>query len=254
VAALQPSLVHPLLSSQARLLVPLLQLPPLQTSPKVQALPSSQLTLLFVWTHPVAVAQLSSVQPLSSLQSVADPGEQLPSAHRSPLVQALPSSQAAVLKENWQPTVASQLSFVQALLSLQVKEELPAEQLPSAHVSPRVQVFPSSQEAVLFAWTQPLDGSQLSSVHALLSLQLVVPVPTQTPLSQTSVVVQLLPSLQFVVLFAYLQPSVELQESSVQLLLSSQLKVVDPETQILLTHVSPIVQAFPSSQEIALAA
>jgi hypothetical protein len=66
-----------------------------QTSPKVQPLPSSHGEVLLAKTHPLSASQLSVVHGLPSLQVVAAPALQLPLAHPSPLVQALPSLHAA---------------------------------------------------------------------------------------------------------------------------------------------------------------
>jgi len=79
---------------------------------------------------------------------------------------------------------------------------------------------------VLFAFTQPVDGLQLSSVHTLLSLQLGAAPPTHEPPEQTSPVVHALPSLQASVLFVCVQPVAGLQLSVVQGLLSLQLSGV----------------------------
>ena len=64
-----------------------------------------------------------------------------------------------------------------------------------------VQAFPSSQDAVLLALTQPLAGTQESSVQGLLSLQPGAEPPTHAPAAQVSAVVQALPSSQDAVLF-----------------------------------------------------
>jgi hypothetical protein len=78
-----------------------------------------------------------------------------------------------------------------------------------------VQALPSSQEAVLLVWTQPVPGLQESSVHGLPSLQLSV-VPEHEPPAQVSSVVQALPSLHGKALFAWTHPVAGLHESSVQ--------------------------------------
>jgi hypothetical protein len=140
--------------------------------------------------------QLSSVHPLLSLQATTDPGVQVPSAQVSLLVHELPSSQLAVFREYWQPSVVLQVSFVQVLLSSQAKAVLPEEQLPPEQASPIVQTLPSLQDAVLLLWAQPLLGLHESSVHALLSLQLRLPLPRQAPPTHRSVVVHAFPSLQ----------------------------------------------------------
>src|SRR5262249_40074713 len=74
------------------------QLPALQVSLVVQALPSSHEELLFEWWHPLGGSHEASVQPLLCAQSGAEPPTQMPSAHRSDVVQALPSLQPLVLK------------------------------------------------------------------------------------------------------------------------------------------------------------
>ena len=66
-------------------------------------------------------------------------------------------------------------------------------QTPSEHVSPVVQAFPSSQGVVFGVLTQPVAGSQESSVHGLPSSQLRA-APTQTPSEHVSPVVQAFPS------------------------------------------------------------
>jgi hypothetical protein len=81
--------------------------------------------------HPATVSQLSTVQGLLSSQVMALP-LQVPAAQVSLSVQALPSSQAAVLSEVVQPVLASQPSSVQALPSSQVLL-LPATQPDPPH-------------------------------------------------------------------------------------------------------------------------
>jgi len=56
-------------------------------------------------------------------------------------------------------------------------------QFPPLHVSLPLQNNPSAQELELFAWTLPLDGLHVSSVHSLLSLQSRI-VPLHEPLEQ----------------------------------------------------------------------
>ncbi len=90
---LQLSVVHALPSSQT-LAVPA-QAPVLQASPVVQALPSSQPvpSLRLVYTHtPLLVLQLSPVQALPSLHTLAVPPH-VPLLHLSVSVQGLPSLQ-----------------------------------------------------------------------------------------------------------------------------------------------------------------
>ena len=80
------------------------QLPPLQVSPVVQALPSLHGAVLFTCWQPVSPSQLSSVQPFPSSQLIVDPLTQVPPLQVSPVVQTLPSSQGAVLLVCWQPS------------------------------------------------------------------------------------------------------------------------------------------------------
>ncbi len=80
------------LSSLQNLPIPL-QIPPLQTSPLLQGLPSSHAAALALCWQPRLESHLSSVQGFLSLQSMAWP-LQAPPAHASPTLQALPSSHA----------------------------------------------------------------------------------------------------------------------------------------------------------------
>jgi hypothetical protein len=154
--------------------VPARQVPPLQKSPFVQALPSLQALALFAKTHPVPGLQLSVVQTLPSLQTVAPPGLHAPPPHVSPVVQALPSLQALVLLANTQAPVAGlQLSVVQMLLSLHATTA-PGWHVPPPHASPEVQALPSLHGPVLSVKRQvPFSGSQPSVVQALPSSQTV---------------------------------------------------------------------------------
>ena len=90
------------------------------------------------------------------------------------------------------------------LLSLQLTGL--AEQIPAAHLSPLVQASPSSQGAVLFTLAQPVLGSQESVVHTLLSSQFTAAPPLQEPAVHLSPLVQALPSSQTSALTAFLQP------------------------------------------------
>ena len=87
----------------------------------VQALPSVQTTSLGAFMQPTAGSQESSVQTLSSLQSIAPEPTQTPVAHVSVGVQALLSSQFAVLWPVMHPNTASHESSVQTLPSLQLR-------------------------------------------------------------------------------------------------------------------------------------
>ena len=66
-----------------------------QASLVVQALPSSQGAVLFVWTQPVAGLHDSLVHGLPSLQLGGGPAMHWPAAQVSFVVQAFPSSQIA---------------------------------------------------------------------------------------------------------------------------------------------------------------
>src|SRR5206468_2035986 len=81
-----------------------------------------------------------------------------------------PSLQGAVLALWTQPVLGLQVSSVQTLPSSQLGARPPTH-TPPPHRSLRVQAFPSSHEAVLFVWTHPVVGSQVSAVQALPSLQ-----------------------------------------------------------------------------------
>jgi hypothetical protein len=88
-----------------------------------------------------------------------------------------------------QPVAGLQLSFVQDLLSLQLRA-VPGVQVPFWHLSPAVQAEPSLQGRVLSArCLQPPVGSQLSAVQGFVSAQLsavpavqVVPLHVSEPL------------------------------------------------------------------------
>jgi hypothetical protein len=98
-------------------------------------------------------------------------------------------------------------------------------QTPSAHRSAAVHALPSSQGAALFVWTQPVDGSQASSVQGLPSSQ-------ATPGAGVC-----------------RHPDAGAQESDVQTLPSSQLGVPAPGRHAPPVHESPDVHALPSSHE-----
>jgi hypothetical protein len=85
--------------------------------------------------------------------------------------------------------------------SSQAAEPVP-EQEPAEQISPIVQAFPSLHDTLLFEWTQPVAGLHESSVHTLLSLQLMLAPAVQAPPAHTSPDVHALPSLHATVLFA----------------------------------------------------
>ncbi len=115
VAVVQVSVVQALLSLQTLAVPP--HLPAVQASLLVQALPSSQLppSATAVYTHaPLVALQLSVVQALLSLQTLAVP-PQTPVLQASALVHALPSLQVAPsVKLVWlhTPLVALHVSVV----------------------------------------------------------------------------------------------------------------------------------------------
>ena len=196
--------------------------------------------------QPFLASQLSSVHGLPSLQTSAAPGTQAPLAQLSPAVQAVPSSQLAVLLLDLQPPWASQVSVVQGLLSSHGAGAV-ALQTPEAQVSPVVQLLPSSQGSALLAKTQPVILSHESSVQGLPSLQGNGPPARQAPAWQTSPVVQTSPSVQPRLLSLCTQPSLASQLSVVQGFLSSH-STAGPATQLQPTHASPQVQALSSLQ------
>ena len=153
---------------------PEIQTPSQQESPSVQASPSLQSApsaLLFL--QPLAGWQLSVVQTLPSSQFSGLPPTHSASQQLSPVVQALPSSQAPPLSAWWtQPLDGWQLSAVQTLPSSQSSAS-PGAHFLSQQLSPVVQALPSSQAAPLSAaLTQPDLGSQLSAVQTLPSSQM----------------------------------------------------------------------------------
>jgi hypothetical protein len=142
-------------------------------------------------------------------------------------------------------------SVVHTLPSLQ-PIAVPA-QAPPEHVSPAVQALPSSQPIELAVKTQPVAGSHVSVVHALLSLQASVPNPGwQLPPPQVSPVVQALPSLQASALLVWVHPVASVQESVVQGFPSSQFGPEPPTHAPWPLHWSPIVHSFASSHGAVL--
>jgi hypothetical protein len=144
--------------------------------------------------------QVSVVHTLLSLQTTGVPGLQTPPPQVSPAVQAFPSLQGFVLFVWTQPVDGLQLSSVHGLPSSQLSVPVPGLQTPAPQVSPVVQAFPSSQGFVLFVYTHPVAGLQLSVVQTLLSLQTTGAPGWQTPPPQVSPNVHAFPSLQGFVL------------------------------------------------------
>src|SRR6266852_5356807 len=170
----------------------------------------------------------------------------MPPPQVSLLVQAFPSLHGAVLLVCAHPMAGLHESSVQTLPSSQLGAG-PPMQVPPLQVSLVVQALPSLQGLVLLVCTQPVAGSQLSSVQTLPSSQLGAGPPTQVPPLHASLVVQAFPSLQGLVLLVCTQPVAGLQLSSVQTLPSSQLGA-GPPTHAPPAQVSLVVQAFPSLQ------
>jgi len=94
--------------------------PNAQTSPAVQALPSSQASALLLKTQPVVVLQLSVVQRFASSQTRGGP-EHAPPAQVSSVVHAFPSLHAFVLLVKTQPVAGAHVSVVHTLLSPQTR-------------------------------------------------------------------------------------------------------------------------------------
>jgi hypothetical protein len=227
LAGLQLSSVHGLLSLQTG------AEPPTQTlaahvSLVVQALPSLQLAVLAVKTHPIDGLQLSDVHGLLSLQVIRLPGEQTPAPSQvSDPLQALPSEQVVPLVLFGllhKPLAGSQVPAVWHWSDAEQVTGLDPVQAPARQVSDWVQALPSLQLAVLLAKTQPEAGLQLSVVQTLLSLQVVAPPLPQVPVAlQVSPVVQALPSLQAPPLASHMHA--EEQQSPLAVLPSSHCSV-----------------------------
>jgi len=118
VSGLQPSVVQTSPSSQSGAEPPT-HAPPAHVSFVVQRLPSSQGTELFVFTQPIDGLQVSVVQTFPSLQSSAGPPWQEPPPQVSSVVQALPSSHAALLLTCVQPVSGLHPSSVHGFESSQ---------------------------------------------------------------------------------------------------------------------------------------
>jgi len=152
---LHPSVVQTLPSSQFGAGPPT-QLPPVHVSFVVHALLSLHGLLLFTCVQPLAGLQPSVVQTLPSSQFGAGPPWQLPPAHASFVVHALPSSHALLLLACVQPLAGLHPSVVQTLPSSQFGAG-PPTQAPPEHVSFVVHALPSLHEFVLFVWTQLVE-------------------------------------------------------------------------------------------------
>jgi hypothetical protein len=162
-------------------------------------------------------------------------------------VQALLSLQALALSlVNTQPVAGAHESSVQGFLSSHVNAGPPTQAL-FAQTSLVVQALLSLQGAVFATLAHPVEELQESSVHGLLSLQLVGPLETQLPPLQWSPVVQASPSLQvFELDTVNTQPVAGAQESFVHGLLSLQVGAGPPVQVPDPLHWSDVVQALPS--------
>ncbi|MBM4345590.1 MAG: inorganic phosphate transporter [Deltaproteobacteria bacterium] len=147
----------------------------MQGTASLQAVPSLTLAAPQL---PVLASQLSVVQALLSLQTLAVPALQLPVAQVSVLVHKLPSSQGVPLSAVLTHLPLVQTSVVQALPSLQ-----PAL---SRHCTP--------QPAMGVDTHLPVALSQASVVQLSLSSQTTGLPPAQAPALQASTVVHGLPS------------------------------------------------------------
>ena len=123
----------------------------------------------------------------------------------------------------------------------------PAVQVLLLQASPTVHALLSSHVTSLARYTQPVASLQVSSVHGLLSAQLVV-VPMQLPFRQASLLLQLWPSSHALPSKCRTkQPVAGSQPSAVHGLVSLQ-SVAVLGAQRPATQVSPEVQALPSLQ------
>src|SRR5262245_41430642 len=163
----------------------------------------------------------------------------------SPVVHGLPSSHASWFAAYTQPVAGLQESSVHGLPSLQSSVE-PAVHTRFAQVSCVVHALPSSHDAWLGACTQPVCGSQESSVHTLPSLQLTAGPATHMPLAQTSGEVHASPSSQRAMLKVARQVPAPSQAVSVQGFVSLQ-GAPDGSNRQVAEQQSPFV-VLPSSQ------
>jgi hypothetical protein len=114
-----------------------------------------------------------------------------------------------------------------------------------------VQGLLSLHPFVLFVKTHPVAALQLSVVHSLSSLQTMGVPGWHVPPPQVSPVAQAFPSSHGFVLFVNTQPAAGSHVSDVQTLLSLHTTAL-PGWQVPPPHVSPAVQASPSSHETVL--
>jgi len=198
----QPSVVQTFPSSQLGAGPPT-QLPPLQVSPVVQAFPSVQGRVLFVWVQPLAGLQPSVVQTFPSSQFGAGPPTHAPALHVSFVVHALPSVQAVPFGFGGfehVPVAESQVPVVWHWSEAVQTTGLLPVQTPLWQVSVCVQAFPSLQVLPLaFGGFEhvPVAGSQVPALwHWSEAVQTTALPPVQLPPWQVSVWVHALPSVQ----------------------------------------------------------
>lgn len=167
----------------------------------------------------------------------------------------MPESPQAVPLDEFvftQPTIGLHESFVHWFISSQFGAGPPTHE-PPLHVSLVVHALPSLHGLLLFACKHPRDVSHVSVVHTLPSLQFGAAPPTHDPPEHISFVVHAFPSLHALELLLFTQPVMLLHESVVHTLPSLQFGGAPP-TQEPPEHVSLVVHAFPSVQELVLLA
>ena len=228
------------------------QVPPAQVSAVVQAFPSLHDAVLFAWTQPVAGLHESSVQTLLSLQFERRAADADAAARRRrPSCRRCRRCRTPCCSRGRSPVAGLHESSVQTLPSLQFERRAADAGAAARTCRPWCTRCRRCTDAVLFVWTQPVDGLHESFVQTLPSLQFSAGPPTQVPPLHVSAVVQALPSLQDAVLFVLTQPVAGLHESSVQTLPSLQFGA-GPPTQVPPAQVSAVVQALPSLQDAVL--
>src|SRR3989442_1318617 len=157
---------------------------------------SSQLQLLIAWrAPPVTLCALVTFATCNRRWAEETRRGPTPLTLTRRKVRCTPVVPGAVFGVWTQLVAGSHESSVQTFASLQLGGGPPTH-VPPAQVSAVVQALPSVHGSVFGVWTQPVAELQESVVHTLPSSQLSAGPPTQTPLAQTSAVVQALPSLQ----------------------------------------------------------
>jgi hypothetical protein len=203
--------------------------PPVQTPDRhmsvcVQPLPSSQPepSVLAGFEHvPFVGLQVPAVWHESDAEQVTGLPAQLPPLQASPVVQALPSSHAAVLLTCAQVPAPLQTSFVQTLLSLVQAVLAATKQFPAASLHELLHSAPPAQGSPAWPQAPPLQVS--------------------TPLQKT-------PSSQGAVLFVCRHVPVPLHLSSVQALLSSVQALAAALKQFFAVSLHELLQAAPVAQ------